>query len=409
MAKHTAATSTQTLPVYFAYPESPGWETPPTSEDQVLARLRSSPLLFASYQGLNDQWRRHFLDFCQGKKSLPLTYDPFFKRIFHPDIHPDRLSRLVSSILGINVKVLHILPSEDSIISGGTLLIMDILAELEDGSLINVEIQKQAYAFPAERISCYCADLLMRQYARARGVKGKAFTYQDIKKVYVIVLFEKSTGAFHALPETYLHHGRTRFDTGLEMELLQEYFLISLDVFREFQYPKDKNEQTAWLSLLVTEDQEEAERLVQEYPWLQEIFEEIAMLRQKPEEVLGMFSEALRILDQNTIKYMIDELEKDLEEKEAVLREKAAEIKEKEAVLKEKDAAIKEKEAVIEEKDAVLKEKDAALKERDAALKERDAALKERDAKLEAATREKEAAFAEIARLKAQVAGSSAT
>lgn len=402
MAKHTAATSTQTLPVYFAYPESPGWETPPTSEDQVLARLRSSPLLFASYQGLNDQWRRHFLDFCQGKKSLPLTYDPFFKRIFHPDIHPDRLSRLVSSILGINVKVLHILPSEDSIISGGTLLIMDILAELEDGSLINVEIQKQAYAFPAERISCYCADLLMRQYARAKGVKGKAFTYQDIKKVYVIVLFEKSTGAFHALPETYLLHGRTRFDTGLEMELLQEYFLISLDVFREFQYPKDKNEQTAWLSLLVTEDPEEAERLVQEYPWLQEIFEEIAMLRQKPEEVLGMFSEALRILDQNTIKYMIDELEKDLEEKEAVLREKAAEIKEKEAVLKEKDAAIKEKEAVIEEKDAVLKEKDAVLKEKDAALKER-------DAKLEAATREREAAFAEIARLKAQVAGSSAT
>lgn len=402
MAKHTAATSTQTLPVYFAYPESPGWETPPTSEDQVLARLRSSPLLFASYQGLNDQWRRHFLDFCQGKKSLPLTYDPFFKRIFHPDIHPDRLSRLVSSILGINVKVLHILPSEDSIISGGTLLIMDILAELEDGSLINVEIQKQAYAFPAERISCYCADLLMRQYARAKGVKGKAFTYQDIKKVYVIVLFEKSTGAFHALPETYLLHGRTRFDTGLEMELLQEYFLISLDVFREFQYPKDKNEQTAWLSLLVTEDLEEAERLVQEYPWLQEIFEEIAMLRQKPEEVLGMFSEALRILDQNTIKYMIDELEKDLEEKEAVLREKAAEIKEKEAVLKEKDAAIKEKEAVIEEKEAVLKEKDAVLKEKDAALKER-------DAKLEAATREREAAFAEIARLKAQVAGSSAT
>ncbi len=204
----------------------------------------------------------------------------------------------------------------------------------------------------------------------------------------MIVLFEKSTGAFHALPETYLHHGRTRFDTGLEMELLQEYFLISLDVFREFQYPKDKNEQTAWLSLLVTEDPEEAERLVQEYPWLQEIFEEIAMLRQKPEEVLGMFSEALRILDQNTIKYMIDELEKDLEEK-------AAQIEEKEAVLREKAAEIREKEAVLKEKDAAIKEKDAALKER--------------DAKLEAATREKEAAFAEIARLKAQVAGSSAT
>lgn len=31
------------------------------------------------------------------------------------------------------------------------------------------------------------------------------------------------------------------------------------------------------------------------------------MLRQRPEEVLGMFSEALQILDENTVKYMIEE------------------------------------------------------------------------------------------------------
>lgn len=53
---------------------------------------------------------------------------------------------------------------------GETLLIMDLLAEMEDGSLINVEIQKQGYAFPAGRISCYCADLVMRQYARVKGI-----------------------------------------------------------------------------------------------------------------------------------------------------------------------------------------------------------------------------------------------
>ena len=92
----------------------------------------------------------------------------------------------------------------------------------------------------------------------------------------------------------------------------------------------------AWLSLLVTENLEEAERLVQDYPWLQEIYEEIAMLRHRPEEVLGMFSEALRILDQNTVKYMIEELQKQLED------EKAAAIREKAAVIKEKDAEIAE-------------------------------------------------------------------
>lgn len=134
------------------------------------------------------------------------------------------------------------------------------------------------------------------------------------------------------------------------MELLQEYYLIALDVFRNFPYPKDKNEQTAWLSLLVTEDLKEAETLINRYPWLREIYEEIAMLRQKPEEVLGMFSEALRILDQNTVKYMIEELQKQLEDEKI---EKAATIKEKEAAIKAKDA---EKAAAIKAKDAEIAE-----------------------------------------------------
>lgn len=318
------------------------------AEGEVIRHLSSSPVLYSQYQGLNEEWRRHFLDFCEGKKSLPLTYDPFFKRIFHPDIHPDRLSRFISSILGINVKVLRVLPTEDSILGGGALLIMDLLGELEDGALVNIEIQKQGYAFPAERISCYSADLLMRQYARVKGEKGSGFTYRDIKKVYVIVIFEKSTGEFHKVPGRYLHLGKVTFDSGLGMEFLQEYVLIALDIFKKFFYSKDRNEQIAWLSLLATENLEEAEQMTRVYPWLKEIYEEIAMLRQKPEEVLGMYSEALRILDQNTLKYMIEELQKEVEEKDDMLEEK--------------DAALKEKDAALKEKDAVLREKDSALR-----------------------------------------------
>ncbi len=33
-----------------------------------------------------------------------------------------------------------------------------------------------------------------------------------------------------------------------------------------------------------------------------------------------MFSEALRILDQNTMKYMIEELQKELQEKDAIIK-----------------------------------------------------------------------------------------
>ncbi len=71
---------------------------------------------------------------------------------------------------------------------------MVLPGEMEDGTLIHIEIQKQSYAFPAERVSCYSADLVMCQYARVKGKKGKEFTYRDIKKVYVIVIFEQSAG-----------------------------------------------------------------------------------------------------------------------------------------------------------------------------------------------------------------------
>ena len=53
------------------------------TESQVLYRLRVSSVYYCRYQALNDEWKKRFMDFCTGKKTLPLTYDPFFKRIFH--------------------------------------------------------------------------------------------------------------------------------------------------------------------------------------------------------------------------------------------------------------------------------------------------------------------------------------
>ena len=191
----------------------------------------------------------------------------------------------------------------------------------------------------------------MRQYMRVRGKsERKDFSYKDIKKVYVIVLFEKSSSLFHKLPNTYLHHGKTIFDSGLAMELLQEFYLIALDVFRKIPYPEsEKSEQRAWLSLLTTENLEDAEKLTQDYPWLEEIYQEIAMLRRKPEEVLGMWSDALRILDENSMKYYVEELEEKLLQ---VTKEKDEELLQ---VTKEKDEELLQ---VTKEKDAEI----AALK-----------------------------------------------
>ena len=293
-----------------------------TTSEEVVQSLKEHPALFHRYQSMEERWRQRFLDYCTRKKTLPVTYDPFFKRLFHPDLHPGRLSRLLSSLLGQTVKVKRILPSEETLLDGGALLIMDILVELEDGSLANVEIQKVPYFFPGERMSCYSSDSVLRQYSRVKGEKGSLFKYSDMKKVYTIVIFETSTAEFHREGLGYIHMGKTIFDTGLQLELLQEYCLIALDVFRKIPYPKDRSEQTGWLSLLAVEDVAAAELLERDFPWLSEIYRDMAEYIRKPEEVLNMFSEALRILDHNTVQYMIEEQQKELEEQQKKLVQK---------------------------------------------------------------------------------------
>ena len=64
------------------------------TEREILQELKKSPIFYGRYQALNSDWKQRFMEFCTGRKTLPLTYDPFFKKIYHPDIHPDRLSRL---------------------------------------------------------------------------------------------------------------------------------------------------------------------------------------------------------------------------------------------------------------------------------------------------------------------------
>ena len=333
------------------------------TEREILQELKKSPIFYGRYQALNSDWKQRFMEFCTGRKTLPLTYDPFFKKIFHPDIHPDRLSRLLSSLLDHKVTVIRILPTEETLLEGGALLIMDILVELEDGALANVEVQKIPYNFPAERMSCYSADLLLRQYNRVKGERGKEFKYNDIKKVYTIILYEKSTSEFHMIPDKYVHIGKTVFDTGLPLKLLQEYCLVALDVFREIPYSKDRSERNAWIGLLATESVDAAELLIRDYPWLAEIYEEIAGYMRNPEEVLTMFSDALKILDNNTVQYMIEEQAQKLEEQLRQLDEQTQLLNSQNKQLDEQAQQLDEQHRQLDEQAQQLQEKDRQLAE----------------------------------------------
>ena len=315
---------------------------PSRTKDECLMELKKNPSVYRTYLNWPDKWKSRFLEFMEGKKSLPLTYDPFFKKLFNPDVYPERLSRLISSIIGTNVTVKCILSNEDSMLPSTSLLLLDIIVQLEDGSIANVEIQKIPYTFPGERMSCYSADLLLRQYTRVKGEKGSTFTYQDLKTVYTIVMFENSPNECKTadLADIYLHHGKTAFDTGINLRLLQEYYVVALDVFRKSKYSKDINELNAWLSLLTATTMDDLAALISDYPWMETICMDMSEYLYHPEEVVTMFSEALRKLDENTVNYMIDELKKERDEAVTALAERDATVSEMGAALSKKDAEI---------------------------------------------------------------------
>ena len=153
-----------------------------------------------------------------------------------------------------------------------------------------------------------------------KGEKKKAFSYKDIKSVYTIVFFETSIKEFHEYPQNYIHKFKQQSDTGLELELLQKYVFIPLDIFRTIYHNNVKsngkngggncwNRTEAWLTFLSTDEPEIIIELIRQYPEFKEMYEEIYVMCQNVEKVMEMFSKELIQLDRNTVQYMIDEMQ----------------------------------------------------------------------------------------------------
>lgn len=253
----------------------------PVPAKQILKYLEEKPDLFQQYQQLTGERKDQFLNFCTGASGLKICYDPFFKFIFNPEVHPDRLSDFLSAVLKKKVSVMQVLNSEGSrLLSEGSLIIMDILVLLENGAYANVEIQRYAYAFPGPRGACYSSDLILRQYSKARKQKNKSFSYKDLKTVYTIVILENSPSGFHQFPTEYIHHAKQKFDTGLELDLLPEYVFIPLDVFRKFLHNKSiTTELEAWLSLLTFDEPEYIWQIQTRFPKFREIYHDLVDFR----------------------------------------------------------------------------------------------------------------------------------
>ena len=315
---------------------------------EILSDIYKSDFLRKIYESWSEEQQERFISYCTGMRGIKLLYDAFFKELFNPDATPERLEELLSLIMQQKVKILYVLPNESSRVAAeNSLLILDIVVQLEDGSIANVECQRIGYAFPGQRCACYSADLLLRQYKRVRGDKGSEFSYKDIKKVYTIVFFEKSPKVFKGFKKkcTYIHRSRQQFDTGVKMDLLQEYIFINLDIFR---YKLDnnnvdiENELEAWLTFLSVDEPDIIIKLLEKYPRFRPLYEEVYYLCLNVEKVMRMFSKELLELDKNTVQYMIDEMQDEINAQKQVMEEQRQELEENAQKLEEQKQIVEE-------------------------------------------------------------------
>ena len=112
-------------------------------------------------------------------------------------------------------------------------------------------------------------------------------------------------------------------DTGLQLELLQEYVFIALDIFQETLDNKGvtiTNELEAWLTFLSMDDPDTILELIRSYPKFEPIYRDIYEMCQNLERMIEMFSKELAELDKNTVQYMIDEMQDKIDEQERTIQ-----------------------------------------------------------------------------------------
>ena len=305
------------------------------TREEILNEINSNSALKRKFHRWKPEHRDLFLDACTGVRGVRVLYGSFFKEVMNPETAPERLISFIESVLEISIHSIKILANDVTRLADETsLIITDIVVELDNGDIVNVEIQKIGYGFLGERSACYSSDQLLRQYKRIRSSHNKkSFNYNMIKSVYNIVLLEKSPAVFHKYPDNYIHRFSQKSDTGLKLNLLQHHIFIPLDIFLKTLYHNGiQNKLDAWLTFFGSDEPEMILKLINKYPEFKPLYEHIYSTCLNTEDIMGYFSKELQILDRNTVKYMIDQLQEDndkLKEDNNKLQDEIVELRQK--------------------------------------------------------------------------------
>ena len=114
----------------------------------------------------------------------------------------------------------------------------------------------------------------------------------------------------------------------------------------------------AWLTFLGEDSPEKVIELITAYPEFQGMYATLYEMCRNTERVMRMFSEELRILDRNTVKFMIEEQQKEIDSYKEQLQQKDEEWNRR---LDQKDKELIQKDKELNQKDKELDQKEEEL------------------------------------------------
>ena len=128
----------------------------------------------------------------------------------------------------------------------------------------------------------------------------------------------------------YIHTFAPTSDTGLNLNLLQNYIFVPLDIYRDHLEALLHNsggrlmtEKEAWLAFLSSDDPRVILLILELFPDIfRPLYDRICTMCQNTKEMMHMFSEELSILDKNTVMMMIEEQQETIEQQKKELLQK---------------------------------------------------------------------------------------
>ena len=141
--------------------------------------------------------------------------------------------------------------------------------------------------------------------------------------------------------------------------MLQNYIFVPLDIFRKtMEYKGISNKLDAWLAFLSMDSPEMIMELSSKYPEFKAMYEHVYNICQNVEKVMSMYSEELKILDQNTVRYMVDQMQEEIYSQRAQLNSQKEQLVSQKNQLEIKDKQLEQQEKELQKLRRMLAEKD---------------------------------------------------